>query len=148
MGNYEISRRFDIPQPLLSIVALQLVVKYQRKGNLVHLQATANRATVDPGVLRETPIRFLLYLEKIVKRAIGAGSITHGEKSRAHVIKIARPNSVVAANGGLIRVWTTTPGNGWRSNHCAAMSFVFQGLQRQSSHTELKQVLRLEFHGP
>src|SRR5688572_45641 len=111
MSNYEISCWFDIPQPLLAIGPLQLIGKYQRKGDLVHLQATVNRATVDPGVLRETPVRFLLYLEEIVKRAIGAGSITHGEKSRAHVIEIARPNSVVAADGGLIRVWTTTPGN-------------------------------------
>ena len=43
--------------------------------------------------------------------SIGGGFITQGQESRAHMIKVARPNSVIAAVGRLVRVSPTTPGN-------------------------------------
>jgi hypothetical protein len=50
-------------QPGGFIRAPQLVSEKQWQRNLIHLQPSAYRATIDPGVLRKTAIRSLLHLE-------------------------------------------------------------------------------------
>src|SRR6185312_2122016 len=87
----KIGRRLDMFQPVLPIVSLQLVSEHERHRDLVQLQTITDGTAIDPGVLRETAVGLLLYVEKIIKRAIGAGAIAHSDKGGGHLIKIARP---------------------------------------------------------
>src|SRR6185503_16092677 len=111
--------------------------KHERQRDLIQLQATANWAAIDPGVLRKAAVGLLLHLEEVIKRAIGAVAIAHGDKCGCHLIKIACPNRVVAADRRLVSVWPTTPRDRWRSDHRAAIGFVFQRLQSERSDVEL-----------
>src|SRR5688572_10165654 len=96
----------------------------QRKRDLIHLQATAYGPTIHPAILRKTSVRFLLNFEKIIKRTIGTGAIPNGIKRSRNLIKIARPDGVIATDSRLVCVGSTTPRRGGRRSHCAAMRLV------------------------
>src|SRR6185295_4064215 len=122
----KIRRRLDVSQPRRSVSALQLIGKHEGQCNLIKLQAAADRAPIDPGILRKTAVSLLLYVEEIIERPIGTGAIAQRQKRRRYLIKIARPNRMIATNRRFVCVWPTTPGNGWRSDHCTAIGLIFQ----------------------
>src|SRR6185436_15853669 len=127
----------DVFEPRRSIVATELISQHEWQRHLVHLQATTDRTTIDPGVLRKAAIELLLHPEEIIEQAMGRRAISHRVERGRHVIKIARPHGMVATDGRLIRPLTTTPRRRRRSDHSTAKSLVFESFQDHRRHIEL-----------
>src|SRR6185503_10559343 len=113
-------------QPGRPVSAFQLIGEHEGQTHLIQLQAAPDLPTIDPGILGKTAVRLLLYVEEIVKRAIGTGAIAHGQKRRRDLVEIARPNRVITTNRRFVGVWPTAPGNGGRSDHCTTIGFVLE----------------------
>src|SRR5215213_2440559 len=96
-----------------------------------------NWTSIDPCVLWEAAIAFLLHAEQVIEQAIRGSAIAHCIERCRHVVKIPRPDSMVATDRRLTRLLTTAPRRRGRRDHSAAKSLVFESFQDHRRHVEL-----------
>ena len=85
----EVCRGLYMFQPGSPVCASKLKGQNYGKRDLIHLQAAADWLAINPGVLRETPVRLLLDTEKKIERALRRCLITYRVKRGCYLIKIA-----------------------------------------------------------
>ena len=126
--------------PGFGVGLAQLPGEDHRVSHFVHLQRGPIRFSIQPAILRKAAIGFLLHGQQVIERAFGGGAIARGEQTCGDFIQVARPDEMVAADGGNVRFHREAPRDAHRSDHRAAKCFIFVSLQHHRCQAKLARV--------